>query len=314
MMEKKKALILINAAAGTGKAANQILDIVVKLAQHGYEPVVYPVIPKTPFISEKILAEHDGQVELVLCSGGDGTLHHVIQGVMAMRHKPTLGYLPTGSTNDFARTLRLPTDFSSALDVAVGGQPFTYDIGRLNGCYFNYVAAFGAFSAVSYATSQWLKNVFGRGAYILTSLAELPEHLRYSSHMTITTDKETIEGNYLFGAICNSLSVGGVKLSAAEEVRLNDGKLELVLIKTPQKLQQLRQIVTDLKRGVLNTPFITFRQINSARIVADEPTAWTVDGEFGGKSMVTDIKVIPKAITIAAPKHLTSLKTVKALH
>ena len=137
-MEKKKVLVLINASAGTGKAASAVMDIVTKIAKEGCDPVVYPVIPNTELISENILRDHDGEVDSVLCSGGDGTLNHVLQGVMGMNKKPVIGYIPTGSTNDFAASLNIPSDFEKALDIVVGGEPFTYDAGMMNGkheCY-----------------------------------------------------------------------------------------------------------------------------------------------------------------------------------
>ena len=297
-MKKKKALLLINPAAGTGKAAGGIMDMIVKIAQNGYDPVVYPVIPGTDMISEKILAEHDGEADLVLCSGGDGTLNHVVQGVMQLENKPVVAYIPAGSTNDFAQSLHIPFEFSEALDIAVSGSPFTYDIGCINGRYFNYVAAFGAFSAVSYATKQELKNVFGHAAYILTGAAELYENLSYSCHMVINADGEVLEDDYIFGAVCNTVSVGGMKIQHTDNIMLNDGKMELLLIRSPKNLPELHFIISDLKNGILNSPYITSRQVSSVHLSSGENTAWSLDGEFGGSASETQIDVIPGAVTI----------------
>lgn len=304
-MEKKKVLVLINASAGTGKAASAVMDIVTKIAKEGCDPVVYPVIPNTELISENILRDHDGEVDSVLCSGGDGTLNHVLQGVMGMNKKPVIGYIPTGSTNDFAASLNIPFDFEKALDIVVGGEPFTYDAGMMNGKYFNYVAAFGAFSAVSYATKQELKNIFGHAAYILTAALELPQNISYSCHMKIESDDFSEEGDYVFGAVCNSVSVAGVRMPVTDKIYLNDGKLELVLIKSPKNFQDLGNIINDLKKFNMNSPYITFRQVEKVRFISDENTAWSLDGEFGGTSCDTTIKIVPAAVTIMTGRDLS---------
>lgn len=297
-MKKKRILVLINTSAGTGKAAGSFMEIVSRLAQEGFEPVVYPVMPGTGLTSESILKDVDGQIDEVVCIGGDGTLNHVLTGIMLMQKKPVIGYIPTGSTNDFAASLNIPSDFEKALDIITNGKPFLYDIGMMNGKYFNYIAAFGAFSAVSYATKQELKNIFGHAAYILTAAAEIPQNIGYSCHMKIEADDFSEENDYIFGAVCNSLSVGGMKVPVPENIRLNDGKLELVLIKSPKNLTELHNILADLRNGNIDSPYITFRQVTNVRLVSDENTAWSLDGEFGGASCETEISIIPGAVTI----------------
>ena len=297
-MDKKKALVLVNKKAGTGKAGDGLMKIVTRLTYEGYEPIVYPVIPHTEFVSENLLAEYDGKIQLVVCSGGDGTLNHVMQGVMQMKQKPIVGYIPAGSTNDFARSLHIPVDFDKALDIIVSGRPFTYDVGKMNGKYFNYVVAFGAFSAVSYATKQELKNVFGHAAYILSGIGELYQNINYSCHMKIEIDGEVQEGDYIFGAVCNSTSIGGMKFLDSADVSLNDGKMELILIPTPKNVQELSAVLFDLKNNVTNSNYIIYRTVTDIKFISDEHTAWSLDGEFGGKSNVTEISIVPDAITI----------------
>ena len=228
--KRKKALILLNTSSGTGRAASMTLEIIKRLAQRGYEPILYPIIPKSDLVSEKILPEYEDQLDMVVCSGGDGTLNHVVQSIMQMKNRPLLSYIPTGSTNDFAKGLSIPVDFDKALDMIFNGNRFQYDIGKFNGSYFNYVAAFGAFSAVSYATDQQLKNLLGHAAYILSAIGDFPEHLSYTCHMRIETDNEVTEGDYIFGAICSAVSVGGFPIFKDANVKLNDGKMELLLI------------------------------------------------------------------------------------
>ena len=166
---EKRVLILINKTAGVGKAGNYTMDIVTRFAKAGYEPVVFPILPEDGITSESIIYQYDGRVDAILCSGGDGTLNHVVNSIMRMKNKPVLSYIPAGSTNDFAKGLGIPGVRARAIEAAVDGKPFSYDVGKMNGTYFNYVAAFGAFSKVSYATDQELKNVLGYAAYILSS-------------------------------------------------------------------------------------------------------------------------------------------------
>ncbi len=298
MTDRKKALILINKSAGTGKAGQDTFDIVSGVARAGYEPVVYPIIPGTRFSSEVLLEEYDGEVEMVLCSGGDGTLNHVISAMMDMKSKPILSYVPAGSTNDFARGLGIPSFKEDAIEVAVKGVPFSYDLGRMNDRYFNYVAAFGAFSKVSYATDQDLKNVLGYAAYVISAIADLPENIGYSTYMRIEADGISEEGDYLFGAVSNSASVGGMNIFGSAVVQMDDGLMELLLIRAPKNIMEFNAIITALATGLKDNPYITFKQVRFANFFCDQYVEWTLDGEFGGAFKKTHIDVLNKAVTI----------------
>ena len=298
MSDRKKALVLINKSAGTGKAGTDTLNIVARLAEEGYEPIVYPIIPGTDLTSEKIIGDYDGEVSMILCSGGDGTLNHVMNAIMDLKEKPVLSYIPAGSTNDFAKGLGIPSAMSKAIDVAVNGTPFTYDVGRINGRYFNYVAAFGAFSKVSYATDQDLKNVLGYAAYVISAIAELPQNIGYSCHLQIEADDFIEEGDYIFGAVSNSASVAGMTLFANDDIKQDDGQMELLLIRSPKNLADFNGILAALAVREPDNPHITYRQVSKVHIVSDEEMEWTIDGEFGGAYKETNIEVINKAITI----------------
>ncbi len=301
-MEKKRALVLINKTSGMGKAANDTLVIATKLAENGYEPIIYPIIPGTDLTSEVLLAEYENKADMVLCSGGDGTLNHVMNAIMRMRKKPLLSYVPSGSTNDFAKALGIPGSKSKAIDVAVNGEPYIYDVGRMNDKYFNYVAAFGAFSKVSYATDQDLKNVLGYAAYVISAIAELPQNIGYSCHMKIEADELSEEGDYIFGAVSNSASVAGMTLFADEDIKQDDGKMELLLIRAPKNLAEFNGVMAALATKEPDNPYITYKQVRNARFFSEEETEWTLDGEFGGASQNTEIEVINKAITILVKK------------
>ena len=296
--EKKRALILLNLVSGTRKASSNIMEIVTRFANNGYEPVVYPIIPGTDLVSENILAGYEGKADLVLCSGGDGTLNFVIREVLKMKERPCLAYIPAGSTNDFAKGLGIPLEFNRALDAVFHGRKFSYDVGMLNDRFFNYVAAFGAFSAVSYATDQQLKNVLGHAAYIVSAVADLYQHINYTCHMRIETEGSVLEDDFIFGAVCNSISVGGIEVFRGFNVSLNDGKMEMLLIKAPKNPTDFQGILNALLKGTLDHPFITFRQISNVTIYSDGDTAWSLDGEFGGVHEEVHIQVMDRAVTI----------------
>ena len=298
MTDRKKALILINKSAGTGKAGVDTFDIASKLAQKGYEPIMYPIIPGTELSSERIISEYDGSIDMILCSGGDGTLNHVMNAMMEMKKKPTLSYIPAGSTNDFAKGIGIPAQRAKAIEVAVNGKPYTYDVGRMNDKYFNYVAAFGAFSKVSYATDQELKNVIGYAAYVISAVAELPQNIGYSTHLKVEADGIREEGDYLFGAVSNSASVGGMNLFGETMIRQDDGIMELLLIRSPKNLAEFNAIIAALATKEEGNPYITYRQVAHVSIEAEEEMEWTLDGEYGGSYKKTDITVINKAITL----------------
>jgi YegS/Rv2252/BmrU family lipid kinase len=270
MAKRKRALVLINKSAGMGKAGTDTFDISSRLAQKGYEPVIYPIIPGTEFSSEKLLDEYDGKIDLVLCSGGDGTLNHVMSAMMDMKKKPVLAYVPAGSTNDFARGIGIPAQRARAIEVAVNGVPYCYDVGRMNDRYFNYVAAFGAFSKVSYATDQELKNVIGYAAYVISAVAELPQNIGYSTHLKVEADGVTEEGDYLFGAVSNSASVGGMNLFGETMIRQDDGIMELMLIRAPKSLAEFNAIVGALATREEGNPYITYRQVAHVKIESVE--------------------------------------------
>jgi YegS/Rv2252/BmrU family lipid kinase len=301
-MEKKRVLVLINKTSGTGKAGNDTLEIARVLAEKGYEPIVYPILPGSSLTSETIIPDYEGKADMILCSGGDGTLNHVMNSIMNMKKRPLLAYVPSGSTNDFAKALGIPGARAEALKVAADGEPYTYDVGRMNDKFFNYVAAFGAFSKVSYATDQDLKNVLGYAAYVISAIAELPQNIGYSCHMKIEADELEEEGDYLFGAVSNSASVAGMTLFADEEIKQDDGKMELLLIRAPKNLAEFNAVLAALATKEPDNPYITYKQVKKVKIVSDEETEWTLDGEFGGAFKETEIEVVDKAITILTKK------------
>ena len=295
---KKRLAVLYNKEAGKKKGPQSIESLITRAATEGYEPVVYPIIPGR-INSEDVLNDLDGRVDLVICVGGDGTLNHVVSGIMAMDKKPDIGYIPAGSTNDFSRSLGIPAGFVKAVDTIFTGQAFAYDVGKMNdSAFFNYTAAFGAFSEISYGTDQKLKNVLGYAAYILNAASTLYENLSFKRHIRIETDGFEEEGDYLFGTVSNSVSIGGMDFMKGYDVKLDDGKMELLLIKAPKNAVELSNIISSLMRSDMSDPHISFRQVSKVRMVSDGDLAWSIDGEYGGSMTQTDIEVLPRAAAI----------------
>lgn len=297
-MERKKAILFINEKAGTGFAARDLIQIVRRTAENGYEPVIYPIAPKSGLTPEELLEQYDGEVSYVLCRGGDGTLNHLMSTVMTMKHRPVIGYLPAGSTNDFAKSLGIPADFKSQLEIALNGNDFAYDVGKMNDRYFNYVAAFGAFAKVSYDTSQELKNAIGYAAYILSAAGQLHENIRMKIPLTVEADGCREDGEFLFGAVANSVSVGGLGLFEKANVKLNDGKMELLLVRTPKNVIDLQSIIGALTKGVTDNPFIVFKRVSKVKIHTEKRVNWSLDGEYGGTWKDVLLEVQKQAVVI----------------
>ena len=231
----------------------------------------------------------EGKYELIICSGGDGTLDEVISGVMECEHRSAIGYIPCGSTNDFAHSLKIPTSMTKAAEHIAAWNEFPYDIGRFNDDYFVYIAAFGLFTDVSYETSQDVKNVLGHLAYILEGIKKLTDIKTYP--MRMESEEMTVEGDFIFGMVTNSTSVGGFRNITGKHVHLDDGVFEVTLIKTPQNILELNEIIQAVLAGKSdnNKYFYQFRS-RAVKFISEVPVAWTQDGEFGGYHEVVDVK------------------------
>lgn len=282
----KKLLFIVNPVAGMMKSKPYMLTILRTFCESDYVPTVLTTRSKgdaTAFVTE-----HAAEFDRVVCCGGDGTLSETIAGVIASGASLPIGYLAAGSTNDLARTLGIPLNIPKAAINAVHGVPTGLDIGLVNGRKsFSYVASFGLFTRTSYETPQELKNVFGHLAYLWEGAKELTNIPSYE--MTVITPNGTVSDSYIFGAVTNSLSIGGVFKFKPSRVSLNDGLFEIMLIRRPRDLIELGSIVSHMKDGTFEDPNIVFMQAESLAIRSKETVAWTFDGEFGGD--YTDMKI-----------------------
>ena len=290
----KKLLFVVNGHSGKGQIKNKLLDIIDIMIKEGYHVQVHTTQERED--ATKVVREQAKYYDLVVCSGGDGTLDEAVTGMMQSEVRTPLGYIPAGSTNDFANSLEIPKDMIQAAKTAVLGVPFSCDVGEFNGDYFIYVAAFGIFTDVSYATSQELKNALGHVAYILEGAKRL--HTIKSYHMRVEYDGNEIEGDFLLGMITNSTSVGGFKNMTGKDVKLDDGMFEVTLIHKPKNIIELNTIIASLTNLKDETDLIDSFRADSVKFYSEEVIPWTLDGEFGGDHKEVQIKDHCKAVDI----------------
>lgn len=289
-------MLIINPTAGKNQARERAFAFINYFFQNGYHVTVFPTQEKGD--GTRFVAEYAVEYQHVVCVGGDGTLNEVVSGLMQIppETRPMLGYIPAGTTNDFASTLGIPSKMTDAMKQIVEGVPFPCDIGCFNGRYFTYVAAFGLFTEVSYETPQMLKNTLGHFAYILEGVKSLATVRSY--HLKIEADGEIIEDDFIYGQFSNSTSIGGMLSIEKAGVSLNDGLFEVLLIKMPTNPLELNEIIAALlQQKVKDCPFIYFRQAAHVRVHTEEPVAWTLDGEAGGTATEVRADIIPQALT-----------------
>lgn len=298
-MEKKKMLFIYNPKAGKAQIRSNLLDLIDIFVKAGYEVTAYPTQSAGDGI-KAVTERRLGYYDIIACSGGDGTLDEVVTGMMQCEKRLPIGYVPAGTTNDFAGSLKIPKNMAEAASVIVEGQNFGCDIGGFNNDIFVYCAAFGLFTDVSYETRQNMKNMLGHMAYILEGMRRLPGIKSYP--MKAEYDDQVIEGDFIFGMITNSLSVGGFKRITGKYVQLDDGEFEVTLIRRPANPVELNMIMAALLNRNINTDLMYCFKASSLKISSEEEVAWTLDGEYGGKHTETVIQVYKQALQIRVPK------------
>ncbi len=292
----KKLLFLFNPSAGRARIQSKIYSAIDYYTKEGYVVTVYPTQSAGDgYLFLKNQKEH---FDHIVCSGGDGTLNEVISSFMEIETESTLGYIPFGSTNDFARSIGIPTNFAEALETSAKGKPFPIDVGKANDKYFVYVAAFGMFTDIPYTTSQKLKNVLGYLAYVLEGIKVISDLKTY--YVNMKYNGEEIEGNFIVGLVTNSLSVGGFRYPLQSGVAFNDGVFEILLIKKPKSILELQAIIHSLLSEKIDDRYMVFIQ-TSKIFIESNLMDWTFDGEYGGKYEKFEIMNMRGAVKILVP-------------
>ena len=271
----KKMLFVMNPYSGTRRANKSLVEIIDLFNRAGFEVIVH--MTQGHGDATKIVANRAHDVDLIVCCGGDGTFNETISGMLSVGANVPLGYIPAGSTNDFAASLKLSGNVMQAVQDILEGQPVTYDVGKFGNRYFSYVASFGAFTRASYNTPQNIKNALGHTAYVLEGINELSQ--LKNEHVRMEIDGQIVEDDFLFGAISNSTSVGGILTLSPDVVDLADGQLEILLVRAPRSLLEIPECIQAVQSQKYNCAMITFRSAKKVRIFADPRMPWTLDGE-----------------------------------
>ena len=287
------ALVIINPVAGKKKIKKDLYDLISVLSQAGYDADV--MLTKSKGDATEFAEKYSSYHDLTVCCGGDGTLNEVITGLMHAKCDTKLMYYPCGSTNDFATTLGIPKKIEADCLNPEKHNILDLDIGEINGTYFSYIASFGIFTKSSYSANQELKNALGHAAYILEGAKELSD-LGKAYHTKITYDGGEIEGDYVLVAVTNSTSAGGVLRLSEEQVKLNDGIFEILLIKALSNIADTSAVINQLLKQQYDGKNVILLQTRSCKIECDDNPAWTIDGEFGGNIPVANLSCIHGAI------------------
>lgn len=289
-----RLLLVMNPCAGQKKANRYLPEIIGTFNRAGYEVMAFMTSCRGD--GTKIVVEHAADADLVVAIGGDGTFNEVITGLMQAESTVPVGYIPAGSTNDFAASLHLPTNILDAAKAITEGTPVPYDIGQFQGRFFSYVASFGAFTRTSYETPQNVKNALGHLAYLLAGVKEL-SNIR-KTHLRIETDQQVFEDDYIFGAVSNSTSVGGILTLNPKVVDMQDGKFELLLVRAPRDLMELGECVRALSAQRYNCGMMTFCAASHLWIDAPEDMPWTLDGEKADGAARIEVQNLHHAISL----------------
>ena len=293
-----KLLFIVNPCSGREQIRNQLIDILDIFTKAGYSIQVY-VTQRRGDAKETVISQGEDALTVV-CSGGDGTLNETVSGLMKLKNPPVLGYIPAGSTNDFASSLMLPKKMKEAAQTVVEGKLYPIDIGQFGEeRYFIYIAAFGAFTEISYQTPQDKKNILGHQAYMLEGVKSLAS--LKSSYCRIECEEMVLEDEFIFGMVTNTISVGGFKGLVTQSVALNDGLFEVLLIRTPKTPKDLSNIISYMFLKEEPNDYVYKFKTKKIRVVSKEPIDWVLDGEFGVSHTDITMENLEKRLEIIIP-------------
>ena len=283
----KTLLFIVNPRAGKTKSSAPLFDAVATFGRAGY--LVRVMLTQAAGDAARFAAQWGGDYDLVVCAGGDGTLNETLSGLMQLENRPPVGYLPNGSTNDFAASLRIPSSVQQAARAVVEGTPHPLDLGAHNDRYFSYVASFGAFTKASYSASQETKNALGHFAYILEGIKNLDSLRPY--RCGVEADGESFDGDFI-------TSLGGLVKLDPKRVHMDDGMFELILLRMPKTALDLQNLITALNRMDYDYPGVIFRHVRSVTVTTREDIPWSLDGEYAPSAPRVEIRNLHSAVQL----------------
>ena len=290
----RNLLFIVNPSAGKKHIRSKLFEIVDTFVKADYNVRVYPTQAKED--ATRIVSEEGWLYDVIVCAGGDGTLDEVVTGCMICGCDTPIGYIPCGTTNDFARSLGIPKDPLRAANRIVKYPPKPIDVGSFNGDHFIYVAAFGAFTDVTYSTPQKYKNYLGHTAYLLEGIKNVPNLTSY--HLKVQYDDQVIEDDFILGMITNSLMVGGFPNPNGKIAEFDDGMYEALMIKYPTNPIDLQATLTSYFMGEINSEYMYQFKAKKIIVESPEPISWTLDGEFGGNVTYAEVVNMQRAVQV----------------
>lgn len=303
----KRLLFIVNLKSGKNQIKPHFSTIIDMFVAAGYEVTVHT----TQAVKDAytVARERSAGYDLIVCSGGDGTLDEVVSGLVELEEHPPLGYIPAGTTNDFAKSLGISSNMTTAAANVLSGSPSAIDVGVFNGRYFAYVAAFGAFTDVSYQTPQQMKNSFGHLAYLMEGIKSLPTITPH--RMTVEFEDEVITDSFAYGMVTNSVSVGGFKSISGKDMELDDGLFEVLLVRMPKNVFEFQAIIGAFLQQKVDERYMFFAKVKNIKFTSDEEISWTLDGEDGGSCREACLYNMQKAIEIIRPVDTAEIQKVK---
>lgn len=290
----KRMMLIINPVSGRRTSLRYLPDIIRIFNENSYAVTVFPTGRKGDAV--EFMRMYSKEYDTVVCIGGDGTLNETITGLLSADSFTPIGYIPSGSTNDFAACHGIPSDMLEAARNIAEGRTRIIDIGRFGSEYFTYVAAFGMFSWLSYTTPQNMKNVLGHSAYIIDAVKDLPKIK--PQHLKLKVDGAEYEGDYIFGAVCNSTSVAGTISLPKNVVDTSDGKFEVLLVHEPRTIIDFQNLLSGVFSHNYSSPFLDFFQADSLDIECAADLEWSLDGERGGCTSKINVQNLNNRLTL----------------
>lgn len=294
----KKMLFILNPVAGQKKANKSLPDILLLFSQAGYD--IITCLTTGSGSATQAVERWGKEVDLIVCCGGDGTLNETVTGLLRSGAQAPIGYIPAGTTNDFASSLKLSGNVLQAARDILEGEAVPFDVGRFGQRYFSYVASFGAFTKASYLIPQNIKNALGHTAYVLGGISEISQI--HKEHIRMEIDGQELEDDFLFGAICNSTSIGGILTLDPKQVDMGDGLFEVLLVRSARSLAEITECIQAVQSQKYNCEMITFRSARHVKIYASPDMPWTLDGEREDGHEAVEVENLHLAIRLMCKK------------
>lgn len=284
---QKRCRIIYNPTSGREAMKNNLVDILNILERAGYETSAYATTPEPNSAKNEAERAAKSGFNLIVAAGGDGTINEVVNGIAPLKHRPKLGIIPAGTTNDYARALKIPReDPIGAAKVIAKGQTIKMDIGEAGKNWFVNIAAGGLLTELTYGVPSQVKSLFGYLAYLVKGAELLPQIKPIKMHLEYDGGTYDGKASMFFLALTNS--IGGFE-QIVPDASLDDGKFTLIVVKTSNLIEILQLITMVLNGGKhVNDPRILY--VKTSKLVAkpvDEKMMINVDGEYGGDAPMT---------------------------